>query len=448
MPTGGRGVLVSTALMTVHVLPTDITSDYLSLRRDVEDPVRLRGHLNQGWKAFQRTFGACLERVRASLARTPGTEARLAPVLARALAVKGEVLFHVDFRCQAYQAFLEAHRLDPQRPEVLSSLIRLELTHLKLQDAALHLFQARHLEESIPDLDLLEEELQQALGEDLEGAFWDRVATLERSVGQDPHRDREHLAELAELAGDYFYDALDPETGEAYIRRCLAAGSRDPEALFTAAEIAFETGDFEVALERLELMGAIAPEDGRARLLGMNVLCRLGREEEALRLLQGAVGQRGKPLQVTVQDLFFQGALQGEEEYHRVWLQLLRRLQVCPDSVGYYYSPGTPETFFQSRLEAARVYHQARLLGIEFQAGDLVEEIHQDFQALLDQAPDYTFLLDEYARFLLLGFPPDSPEAAAAGPLARRAVYLAETSGESEDRFHATLAAADRVHPS
>jgi tetratricopeptide (TPR) repeat protein len=426
--------------MTAFAFPAAMTSDYLSLKREIRDPSRLRSLLTEGWRAFQEGFGERIQRVRQGLLAT-GMETRFGDFLAQVLRLQADLLFHVDFRCRSYAVFLEAHRLDPQNPDLLGALIRMELTHLKLRDAALHLFEARRVGIPVPELDLLEEDLEQALAEKLEEQFWDRVRETEGALALDPN----NTLRLAELGAELFYEALDLVGGEKYLGRALELGSRDPEAWFSGAEIAFEAGEHTRALQRVERMMELAPGDGRGRLLRMNILCRLGREQEALGLLREAVGVVGKPLVITLQDLFFQGSLQVEEDYHQSWLQLLRRLQVSPDGAGYYYSSGTPHGFFEAQLEAARVYHLARLATLALEIGDPVEEIHEEFQKLLKQAPEYTFLMDEAARFLLRAYPGKTDLVVKAGKLAERAVHLAETAGEPEARFHATLAAARRT---
>lgn len=426
--------------MSVHELPVEVQREFLSIKRDAADPGALRRHLQLGWGPFAQLYVRDLARLRQALERRGLTE-RFRRVLSRALWLKAEVLFHADFRSLAYRLLLEARQLDAENVEVLTSLIRVELNHFKLRDAALHLFEARRGGHEVPDLDLLEEDLETAIGDDLENELWDRIEAAEDRLEKAP----DDATLLTDLAAEYFYEALDLERAEEVVGRALELGSEDPESWFLGAEVAFERGEGELALERLEGMAGLAPEDPRLRLLSMNVLCFLGREAEALAVLAGALGRPGKPLRVATQDVFFQGCLAEDEEYHRLWLQLLRRRQVSPDGIGYYYSSGTPHAFFESRLDAARVYHQARLLSLKFRAGDPFEEVEQGFRRLLTEAPDYTFLLDEVARFLLLAFPGDSAEVAEAGRFAERAVHLAEIAGEPEDRFHATLDAARRA---
>lgn len=428
--------------MSVYDLPVEVQREFLALKKDAADPAALRRHLQQGWDSFHQLYGRDLAKVRAAFEHRGVT--RGGPVLARALWMKAEVLFHVDFRCKAYDLLLEAHQMAPEDPDILGSLIRVELTHGRLRDAALHLFTARTRNVDVFDRDLLEEDLDRGVREDLENEAWERINQAEDRVA----REGEDPVLLTDLAAEYFYEMLDLEMGEHYLARAEAAGSRDPETAFIGAEIAFEDGRPEKALARLRQLRLRAPDDPRAPLLTMNVLCSMGRADEALQILRKVVGAPTKPLRVTCQDTFFQGALNQDEEYHAIWLRLLRRLQVAPDGIGYFYSSGTPSTFFKARLEAARVYHGARLLALRYSLGDIPEEIEAGFRALLAEAPEYTFLLDEFARYLLLSYPAGTPQVAEAERLATMAVRLAELAGEPESRFHATLAAAQRASAS
>lgn len=425
--------------MSVYDLPIEVQREFLALKRDAEDPSALRRHLQHGWGPFQQLYGRDLEKVRVAFERRGVS--RGGPVLARALWMKAEVLFHIDFRCKAYDLLTEAYQMAPEDPDILGALIRVELTHGRLRDAALHLFAARTRNVDLLDRDLLEEDLERAVREDVENEAWDRIQQAEDRLA----RDGEDPALLTDLAAEHFYEMLDLETGEAYVARAEAAGSRDPETAFIGAEIAFEAGRPEQAMARLRQLRLRAPDDARGPLLTMNVLCSQGLYKEALEVLRKVVGSKAKPLRVTCQDTFFQGNLNQDEEYHAIWLRLLRRLQVAPDGIGYFYSSGTPSTFFKARLEAARVYHAARSLALRFTHGDVADDIEAGFRALLAEAPEYTFLLDEFARFLLLSYPSGTPQVAEAEQLATLAVRLAELAGEPESRFHATLAAAQRA---
>lgn len=425
--------------MPVYDLPVEVQREFLALKRDAADPTALRRHLQQGWGSFQELYGRGLGKVRAAFERRGVS--RGGPVLARALWMKAEVLVHVDFRCQAYSLLTEAHQMAPDDPDILGSLIRVELTHGRLRDAALHLFTARSRGVDVLDRDLLEDDLERAVREDIENEAWDRIQDAEDRL----RRDGEDPALLTDLAAEHFYEMLDLESGEHFLSRAEAAGSRDPETAFIGAEIAFESGRFDQAMARLRQLRLRAPDDPRAPLLTMNLFSAQGLYREALEVLRKVAGSTTKPLRLTCQDTFFQGPLNQDEEYHAIWLRLLRRLQVAPDGIGYFYSSGTPSNFFEARLEAARVYHAARLLTLSYSHGDVPAEVEAGFRRLLDEAPEYTFLLDEFARFLLLSYPAGTPQIVEAEQLATMAVRLAELAGEPESRFHATLAAAQRA---
>ncbi len=426
--------------MSVFEFPAEIQKEFLALKKDAADPLALRRHLQEGWESFSSPYCRDLENVQRSF-RRHSLDGRAQQTLGKALWLKAEVLFHVDFRCQAYTMLVEAHRLLRKDPEVLASLIRIELTHGKLKDAALHLFEAKREGIELEDLDFFEEDLARCLDDDVETETLQRIQESEDRLlkeGEDP-------AVLVDLAAEYFYELLDLERGEEYIARAEAAGTTDSEAAFIGAEIAFEAGSYDLAMQRLRRLRLRNTDDARGPLLEMNVLCAQGLYQEALSVQRRVIGSPIKPLRVTFQDMFFQAPLGREEEYHQTWIRLYRRLQVAADGVGYFYSSGTPEAFFHGRLDAARIYHESQKLTLKYRHGDLVEEVEKGFRTLLAEAGDYTFLLDEFARFLLTAYPKGSARVGDARILAAKAVHLAELAGEPEDRFHATLEAAHQA---
>lgn len=426
--------------MAVFELPLEVKDELLVLKRDASHPDAIRNVLRRGHRLFQVLYGGANHRVEETVV-SQGLGHRLREVLARIAWVKGEVLFHVDLRCQAYDHLLRAHRLAPRDPEILASLLRLELTHSKLREASMHLFQARAVRDQIPDFDLYEEELESCLEDDLENELRSRIGDNATRLRREPGDARA----LADLAADYFYDVLDLRRASSLIAHALAAPGADAEAWFLGAEIAFEEQKPHLALERLARMIEANPCDYRGRMLQANVLASLDRREEALAALRQLVGRLDQPIRLICQDVFFQADLGEEEEYHRIWLELLRRGQLAEDGIGYFYSAGTPLGFLEDTPRARRIYHRSRLLSVKFREGDLVAEIEAGFRRLLDEAPEYTFLLDEYARFLLSSAPSDSPGVALASELAEKAVSLSEAAGEPEDRFRATLDAVRQV---
>lgn len=428
--------------MTLHTLPVDVKDELRLLKRDAHHPRALQNLLRRGWNLFRLVYLDSWQRVEASLDAT-SMAPRFRELEARVRWLQGEVFMHVDLRCKAYDTLWQAHRAHPEDPQVLSSLIRLELAHSRLERAALHLFRARKVRDQMPEFELLEAELEALIAEDAEENLWARVEATEAELASRP----EDVSGLVDHAADMFYDVLDLPRAQAAIERALALDPKDPEPWFLGAEIAFEGGQPLLALERLGRMVALAPGDHRGRMLRTNILCSMGAVDPALDSLRSLIGTGGgEPIRVVYQDIFFQSVLADREETHRIWLELLRRGEVHPESARLDQAPGTPSSFFEAQpLVARRIYHQARRLTLRHREGDLRDEIDAGFQALLEEAPEYTFLLDEYARFLLRTAPQASPDVSRARTLAEKAVHLSEAAGEPEARFHATLAAAERV---
>lgn len=417
--------------MALHSLPTRSGSTLLTLRQDLDARDPVRDLLERGWQSFRETYLEGLPRLEKEL-KAKGHFEAYSEFLGEVYWLRSEVYLHVECRARAYADLLRALDFSPEDPRILDSLLRIEMAHFRLGKAQERLQELRRLDPEWSDLDLFVEDLESGLEQGLETELAQR---LEKALRDLKRGDLGAKATL-EAIGDLYYEGLRPDLARVELERALVRGSVDPELHFLAAEVGLELGDLDFALERIAELQKVRPQDDRAYLFAIDLRIAQGDRRGALKALQALIGKAVRPLQLTTQDIFFLADLAEDEEFHAVWIQLLDRHQVSPESVGYYYSSGTPAEFFSDRLGACRIYHQAQMLSLRSHLGDHPAELDRAFQKLLKQAPDYTLLLDEYARFLLRV--EDSPLEQAV-EMAERAVYLSEVSGEPEDRFHQTL---------
>ncbi len=425
--------------MALYELPLGIRRELQAIRRGLADPDPVRTALDLGWAEFSDLWidqGARLEEG----IEAAGLGERMADLLADAHWVRGEVLVAVDFRSRGREELLRALDHVPGHPQALASLVRLETAHGHLRDAALHYFRLGMSEAGAIDLEMLGEDLREAVEDDLEVLLWDRIEASRKRLREDP-TDREAALELA---ADFHFELLDLDQAERVLDELLRRGCEDPEAWLLGAEVAFEAGRPEIALTRARRGLASDSGESRSRFLATNVLASLGRAGEAMDMLRSALAMEGEPIRLTEQDLFFQARLADGQDYHSAFLAFLERGTVDPEGLPYHHAPGTPESFFADPVASRRVYHQIRRLEIRGRDPACRGEVEAEFERLSALAPEYTLLLDAYARFLLASPHPPADRVARAHGMASRAVGSAERSGESEARFRDTLEAAER----
>lgn len=421
--------------MPVVMLPLEVKDELVALRRDLAAGVCHHDVAARGWASFRTRWIEGLDRVDRRLHELELAD-RFRELLVEAYLVRAEVLLYADFRASGYAALRRALELSPEDPDLLARLVRLELSAAMLERAAAHLLLLRPARERVEDFDELEADLKEGLAQGIEEDLRRDLEAREAALRADEPAARG----WADLAAGWLYERFDLPRAAGLIEIGLAVEGDDPEAQVLGAEIALEAGDHQACLARARRASALDPAEPAGRLLAVSALVAMGRHAEALAVLAELVPAATLPIRFTGQDLLFQGGLAGEAAFHRLWLALLAANRVGTDSIDYFWSPGTPSGYFERSLDLQRIFHEAHLLDLDPGLDRGAREA--GYQALLAQAPEYTLLLDRYARFLVEDPAALPDRIRRAGLLAEKAVELAEAAGDTPPGFRATLAAA------